>query len=223
MDTDSFIFTVKTDDFFKNISKDIDKWFDTSGYSKDIDRPFEKGKNKKVIGKFKDELGGRIMSKFCALRAKTYACKLDDGSEEKKPKGIKQCVVKNTINFDDYVEILFSENEKLLRSQDVFRSYYHTVYTEKVNKVAVSANDDKRIQKITLLHNLMVIMKNQIIMLKLLKCIQKMFVLLMKLLKCIWKIMKCLLINHKNLLLCRKQLEISHKQLKITSNYLKKS
>ena len=146
MDTDSFIFTVKTDDFLKNISKDIDKWFDTSGYSKDIDRPFEKGKNKKVIGKFKDELGGRIMSKFCALRAKTYACKLDDGSEEKKPKGIKQCVVKNTINFDDYVEILFSENEKLLRSQDVFRSYYHTVYTEKVNKVAVSANDDKRIQ-----------------------------------------------------------------------------
>ena len=84
MDTDSFVIYVKTDDFCKDIRNDINKWFDTSNYSEDIDRPLEKGKNKKVIGKFKDELGGRVISEFCALRAKTYAYRLDDGFEEKK-------------------------------------------------------------------------------------------------------------------------------------------
>ena len=53
MDTDSFIIYVETKDFCKDISKDFNKWFDASNYSKDIDRPLEKGKNKKVIGKFR--------------------------------------------------------------------------------------------------------------------------------------------------------------------------
>ena len=62
MGTDSFIIYVETDDFYKDISNDVNKWFDTSNYSKDINRPLEKGKNEKVMGKFKDELGGFIMS-----------------------------------------------------------------------------------------------------------------------------------------------------------------
>ena len=77
MDTDSFLFIVRTDDFYKDITNDIDKWFDASGYSKDIDRPLQKDKNKKVIGKFKDELAGQVMSKLCTLRAKTYAFLVD--------------------------------------------------------------------------------------------------------------------------------------------------
>ena len=72
MDTDSFVMDIKTDDFYKDISNDVDKWFDTSNYDKNDNRPLEIGKNKKVIGKFKDELGGKIMNEFCALRAKTY-------------------------------------------------------------------------------------------------------------------------------------------------------
>ena len=141
MDTDSFIFFVKTDDFYKDISNDIDKWFDTSAYSKDIDRPLPKGKNKKVIGKFKDELAGQIMSKCCTLCAKTYSYLVDGFDDDyyeknkiasKKAKGVKQCIVKNTITFNDYVRILFSDNEKLMRSQRVFGSYCHTSYTEKI-------------------------------------------------------------------------------------------
>ena len=62
MDTDSFIMYVETDDFYSDISNDVNKCFDTSNYSKDINRPLEKGKNKKVMGKFKDELGGLIMN-----------------------------------------------------------------------------------------------------------------------------------------------------------------
>ena len=89
MDTDSFVVNIKTDDFYKDIANDVDKWFDTSNYDKNDKRPFPIGKNKKVIGLFKDELGAKIMTEFCALRAKTYAYKLDDDIEFKKAKGKK--------------------------------------------------------------------------------------------------------------------------------------
>ena len=73
MDTDSFFIYVETDDFYENIANDVDKWFDTSKYDKNENRPLPIGKNKKVIGKFKDELNGKIMIEFIALRVKTYA------------------------------------------------------------------------------------------------------------------------------------------------------
>ena len=70
-DTESFIMHIKTDDFYKDINNDVDKWFDTSNYNKNDNKPLEVDKNKKVLGKFKDEIGGKIMTKFVALRAKT--------------------------------------------------------------------------------------------------------------------------------------------------------
>ena len=82
MDTDSFVMDIKTDDFYKDINNDVDKWFDTSNYDKNDNRPLETGKNKKVIGKFKDVLGGNIMTEFCALRAKTYSSLIDDYSDD---------------------------------------------------------------------------------------------------------------------------------------------
>ena len=98
MDTDSFVMDIKTDDFYKDIADNVDKWFDTSNYDKNDNRPLEIGKNKNVIGKFKDELGEKIMSGFCALRAKAYTYKLDDDTELKKAKGTK-CIVKREITF----------------------------------------------------------------------------------------------------------------------------
>ena len=71
-DTDSFIMHIKTDDFYKDINNDVEKWFHTSNFDKNDNRPLEIDKNKKVLGKFRDELGGKIMTKFCALTAKTY-------------------------------------------------------------------------------------------------------------------------------------------------------
>ena len=73
MDTDSFIIHIETNDFYEDIANDVDKWFDTSKYDKNDNRPLPIGKNKKVIGKFKDELNGQIMTEFIALRSKTYA------------------------------------------------------------------------------------------------------------------------------------------------------
>ena len=155
-DTDSLIFLVKTDDFYKDISNDIEKWFDTSAYSKDIDRPLQKGINKMVIGKFKDELAGKIITKFCGLRAKCYSYKLDDDTEEKKAKGVKEYMIKRQITFDNYVDVL-PNDKKLKRSQFVFRSYCHQVYTAKITKVALNVIMIKEYkQMIKLLHILMV-------------------------------------------------------------------
>ena len=134
MDTDSFVMDIKTDDFYNDISNDVDKWFDTSNYDKNYNRPLEIGKNKKVIGKFKDELDGKIMSEFCALRAKAYAFKLDDDSEKKKAKGTKKCIVKREIIFGNYADALFND-KVIIRSQQRFRSDHHKVYTEEVNKI----------------------------------------------------------------------------------------
>ena len=111
-------------------------------------------KNKKVIGKFKDEFGGKIMTEFCALRAKVYSFLIDDYSDDdyeknkiinKKAKGTKKYIVKREIIFKSYVDALFS-GEVIIRSQQRFRSDYHKVCTEEVNKIALSCNDDKRIQ-----------------------------------------------------------------------------
>ena len=73
MDTDSFVYEIETKDFYRDIPRDVKKRFDVSGYSKDDNRPLPIGENKKVVGLMKDELGGKIMTEFVALRAKMYA------------------------------------------------------------------------------------------------------------------------------------------------------
>ena len=85
------------------------------------------------------------MTEFCALRAKAYAYKLDDDTEMKKAKGTKKCIVKREITFKNYADALFND-EVVIRSQQRFRNDHHRVYTEEVNKIALSSNDDKRIQ-----------------------------------------------------------------------------
>ena len=78
IDTDSFVINIKTKDFYNDIASDVEKWFVTSNCDKNDKRPLPIGINKKVIGKFKDELGDKIMTEVCAIRAKAYAYKLDD-------------------------------------------------------------------------------------------------------------------------------------------------
>ncbi|XP_057296161.1 uncharacterized protein LOC130625103 [Hydractinia symbiolongicarpus] len=84
MDTDSFVYHIKTDHFYKDIADDVALRFDNSGYDKKDNRPLPIGLNKKVIGLMKDELGGKIMREFVDLRAKTYTHKQLDGTEDKK-------------------------------------------------------------------------------------------------------------------------------------------
>ena len=145
MDTDSIVIYIKTEDFYKDIANDVEKWFDTSKYDEKDERPLPTGKIKKVIRKFKDKLDGKIMKEFCALRAKAYAYKLDDDTEQKKAKDTKKCIVKREIIFKNYTHCLFND-DILIKSQQRFRSDHHRVNTEDFNKIALSSNDDKRLQ-----------------------------------------------------------------------------
>ena len=142
MDTDSLVYDIKTEDFYEDIADDVLARFDTSGYCPN--GPLPVGLNKKVIGLMKDELGGKIMTEFVALRPKLYSYKKLDGSEGKKCKGIKKCVVKKTLTFSDYKTCLFNDSTEY-RSQLMFRSAKHEVHTIEVNKVTLNRDDDKGI------------------------------------------------------------------------------
>ena len=72
MDTDSFVYEIETKDFYRDIAKDVEKRFDTSGYSKDDNRPLPIAENIKKIGLMKDELGGKIMTELVTLKAKKW-------------------------------------------------------------------------------------------------------------------------------------------------------
>ena len=142
MDKDSFITNIKTNDFYEDIANDVENRFDTSNY--EVNRPLPMGKNKKVIGLMKDELGGKIITEFVTLRPKTYSYLTDDGKEDKKAKGTKTCVIKTMIKFNDYKKCLLND-EVILKLQQRFISKKHDVYTENINKIALSNNDDKKI------------------------------------------------------------------------------
>ena len=134
-DTDSFIIHIISEGFFADIPDDVERWFDTSNYGENDKRPVPIGKNKKAIGFFKDELGGKIVKEFCALRAKTYSYLIGDDSEVKKSKGTKKYVINRKLMFENYKDCLFN-GEAILKSQQRFRRNHHKAYTE----------DDKRLQ-----------------------------------------------------------------------------
>ena len=145
MHTDSFIIHVTTEDFYKDIANDVKQRFDTYNYDKNDKRSLPIGKSKIVIGLSKDELGGMIMIEFVGFRGKTYAYLTDDASEHKKANGTKTCLIKRQLTFKKYKDCQ-SSNEIILKSQQRFKSDYHNVYTEQINEIALSSNDDKRLQ-----------------------------------------------------------------------------
>ena len=140
-DTDSFIIYIKTEDFFQDISNDAEKWFDTSNYDKNDKWPLLTGKNKKVPGLFKDELGGKLITEVVALRPKASAYLDDFGNDRKKAKCTKKCVIKQELMFWNFEECSLN-NKNVYRSQQRFKSYNH----DEVSKIALSSNDDKRLQ-----------------------------------------------------------------------------
>lgn len=139
-DTDSLCYHIKTDDLYKDFKKDK-KLFDTSNYDKKHFLYSEK--NKKVLGKMKDETAGNPITEFVGLRSKLYAFKTDDNHEEKRAKGISKNIVKQTINIEDYKAVLFNR-EVMYRKMQTIKSAYHNVYTNQINKIALCGKDDKR-------------------------------------------------------------------------------
>ena len=142
-DTDSLMYEIETEDFYKDISKDVKDRFDTSDYPENHPSGIPTGINKKVLGMFKDEAAGKIIKEFVGLRAKLYSFIMEDGKENKRCKGVKKQVVESSITHEDYKTCLRTGKEQL-RKQNIIRSYEHEVFTEEVNKIALSALDDKR-------------------------------------------------------------------------------
>ena len=135
-DTDSLLYLIHTDHFYQDISHDIKRKFDTSDYPENHPSGIKTGVNKKVIGKFKDEVAGRQITHFVGLRPKLYSLKVEGGGdarETRKCKGIKKNVIKHEITFEDYKQCLFSA-EKQMRAMNIIRSENHDIYSKSINK-----------------------------------------------------------------------------------------
>ena len=143
-DTDSLMYRIQTEDFYKDITKDVKSKFDTSDYPQSHPSGILTGLNKKVIGMFKDEVAGKQISHFIGLRPKLYSFKIEDGKNVKKCKGIKKSVVSKGITFEHYFDCLFT-GDKQMRSMKIIQSRYHDIYSKEVNKIALSCEDDKRL------------------------------------------------------------------------------
>ncbi|CAH3019785.1 unnamed protein product, partial [Porites evermanni] len=120
-DTDSLMYQIYTDDFYKDISHDIKNKFDTSDYPPNHPSGILTGVNKKVIGMFKDEVAGKQITCFVGLRPKLYSFRIEEDKEVRKCKGIKKNVVKKKLDFDDYVQCLFS-GKKEMRKMNIIRT-----------------------------------------------------------------------------------------------------
>ena len=142
-DTDSLMYERETKDLHKDISADVKDRFDTSNYPPDHPSGILSGFNKKVLGMFKDEVGGKVIDEFVGLRKKLYSYKMLQCDENKKCKGVKKSVVKKSIAHEDYKKCLFTGKEQL-PEMNVIRSHMHEVYTEAVNKIALCPDDDKK-------------------------------------------------------------------------------
>lgn len=139
-DTDSLVLHIKNSgNIYKTMLENKDL-FDLSDYPKD--HILHSDENKKVVGKMKDELSGNVMNKFISLRSKMYSYKKYDG-EFKRCKGIKRCVVKNELKFDDYYKCLV-ENKNTEHTFQRFKSINHDLYTISSTKKGLSAFDTKR-------------------------------------------------------------------------------
>ena len=143
-DTDSLMYQIQTEDFYKDISNDVESKFDTSDYPQSHPSGIPTGLNKKVIGMFKDEVAGKQITHFIGLRPKLYSFKIEEGKNIKKCKGIKKSVVSKGITFEHYFDCLFT-GDKQMRSMKIIQSRYHDIYSKEVNKIALSCEDDKRL------------------------------------------------------------------------------
>ena len=137
-DTDSVIIHVTTDDIYCDMQANISD-YDTSNYP--ADHPLFSNTNKKIIGKFKDELGGQLLTEFIGIRPKMYSYVGEDSG--KRAKGVKKSVLKKTISHDDYRTCLF-EKEVFHRDMPGLRSYNHVIKGETIHKIALAPLDTKR-------------------------------------------------------------------------------
>ena len=137
-DTDSLTYEIEAEDVYKDFWNDKDV-FDDSDY-------LEKSPyyvNKKIIGKFKDEACGILITEFIGLKSKMYSYVKDNEKGGRTAKGIKKNVIKNNIKHEDYKNTLIN-NEQMHHKMKTIRSQRHQLGSYEINKVSLSCFDDKR-------------------------------------------------------------------------------
>ena len=148
-DTDSLIYSIKTNHFFDDLKNNFLQKFDTSNYP--IGHACFNNDHKNEPGFFKDELKSQIMTEFISLRPKLYAYVVG-GEEYKKAKGAKKYIINKHLTVTHYKTVLKNFIKQNPQNNNVQRfninsiqSKKHKVYSETVNKLVLSANCDKRI------------------------------------------------------------------------------
>ena len=139
-DTDSLTYEIEAKDVYQDFWNDRDK-FDNSDYQEDS--KYFYNKNKKVIGKFKDEAAGVPICEFVGLRSKMYSYIKDNNKGGKTAKGIKKNIIKKDITHEDYKDTLFN-NREMHHKMKTIRSQNHELGSYEINKVSLSCFDDKR-------------------------------------------------------------------------------
>ena len=139
-DTDSLTYEIETNDAYNDFFKDKSK-FDNSDYPENS--PYFNKINKKIIGKFKDELAGVPVVEFIGLRSKMYSYLKDNDVCGKTAKGIKKYIITKNIKHEDYKEVLFN-NKQMHHTIKTIRSNYHQLGSFELNKILLSCFDEKR-------------------------------------------------------------------------------
>ena len=141
IDMNSLTYEIEAEDVYKDFWNDKDM-FDNSDYPENS--PYYCNANKKVIGRFKDEACGVLITEFVSVKSKMYSyIKKSDEKGGKNAKGIKKNVIKNNIKHEDYKNVLLN-NEQLHHKMKTIRSQKHQLGSYEINKVSLSCFDDKR-------------------------------------------------------------------------------
>ena len=141
MDTDSFVYEIRTDDIYADMLKNLEL-YDTSDFP--IGHPCRSMANRKVMGTFKDETSGRPIAEFVGLRPKMYAYRFSDGKIEKRAKGVSSAALKS-INFDAYLRVLRGEAGKMSDYMRRIGSRKHNVYSMETKKTTLAGTDRKSV------------------------------------------------------------------------------
>ena len=139
-DTDSFMYEIKSEDVYKDFWCDKEKFHNSDNL--EFSSYFHKT-NKKVIGKFKDDVCGIPIAEFVGLRSKMCSYMKDNYKGGKTAKGIKKNVIKKNIKHQKYKDVLFS-NKELYHKIKTIRNENHQIRSYEINKVSVSCFDDER-------------------------------------------------------------------------------
>lgn len=145
MDTDSFIYDINTQDFYKDLkalAENNTPYFDTSNFAQNNQFGIPQINHQK-LGTMKDELKGKLMRRYCALSPKCYIYETQEEETSIRAKGVQRRVACN-LTFEDYDSCLNDPTIKIMKEQKIFRSHLHTVFTEVMTKIALSGQDSKR-------------------------------------------------------------------------------